>query len=193
MAAPNIPNLKSLMTNRPPGRGRGRGGARSGNRFGTSSGFPNDDEAARDRVIQNTDQDAVGSRLSAVNAGYMNDCYAKVFYKGEAAPKRFPIINRGEIWSILMIGTRLNTRRHLCALHGNRSTSKVFPRDQPGPDETDYLSWCWHRLEILPHHRWQSHDSNDISRNRLCCEHKGENRHHQSQRRRSQCHYSSSF
>jgi [phosphatase 2A protein]-leucine-carboxy methyltransferase len=94
MAAPNIPNLNTLRENKTPGRGRARGGLRGGGLGAT--GFPEDDASARDRVIQNTDQDAVGSRLSAANAGYVMDCFAVDFYKGDSPPKRFPIINRGE-------------------------------------------------------------------------------------------------
>lgn len=95
MSAPQIPNLNTLRRGG-GGRGRllrGRGGA----------GVNNDDghhhhagSAAKDRVVQGTDNDASVSRLSAVELGYLDDPFARVLTPS-AGPgrRRFPIINRG--------------------------------------------------------------------------------------------------
>lgn len=85
MAAPQIPNLNTFRrgSGRPLGRGRG---------------FPplndKEDQAAKDKIVQQTDQDASVSRLSAVEVGYLDDPFAKLFVAG-SAQRRFPIINRG--------------------------------------------------------------------------------------------------
>ncbi|KAK4545159.1 hypothetical protein LTR36_003710 [Oleoguttula mirabilis] len=91
----SIPNLNSLRTGRRGPRLRGGRGGRA---------IPeNDDsshveaaEAGRDKVIQQTDNDASSSRLSAVALGYLDDPYAPVFAaQGEQVVRRYPIINRG--------------------------------------------------------------------------------------------------
>ena len=89
MAASHIPNLNTLRNARGTGRGRGRPGP--GSPFGSVSG---EDKAAKDKVVQQTDQDASVSRLSAVEAGYLDDPFAKYFVSGEGQ-RRLPIINRG--------------------------------------------------------------------------------------------------
>ena len=90
MAAPSIPNLNSLRASR--GRGRGRGLSSLG---GPSSRTLEEDKARNDAIVQQTDEDASVSRLSAVNAGYLKDPFAKLFVMTEEQ-RRFPIINRGE-------------------------------------------------------------------------------------------------
>ena len=90
MAAPQIPNLNTLRSARGPGRGRGRGHA------GPSELDSEEDKKAKDRVVQQTDQDASVSRLSAVEVGYLDDPFAKYFVSGRGQ-RRFPIINRGGI------------------------------------------------------------------------------------------------
>lgn len=67
--------------------------------------------ARRDRIVQQTDDDAAGSRQSAVEAGYLHDPFARMLYldsthrgggAGQQAPegvlqvRRMPIINRGK-------------------------------------------------------------------------------------------------
>jgi [phosphatase 2A protein]-leucine-carboxy methyltransferase len=93
MAAPQIPNLLSL-----PGGSRSRGAGRGRDR-GRGSMQPPDtaDEAQahKDTIIQQTDNDASVSRLSAVNTGYLHDDYAHSFVLARTA-RRLPIINRGE-------------------------------------------------------------------------------------------------
>ncbi|KAF2173495.1 hypothetical protein M409DRAFT_61878 [Zasmidium cellare ATCC 36951] len=90
-----IPNLNTLRSDRRGPRLRGRRGPRDGSedvgRFGEE-----DVEIGKDKIIQQTDQDASSSRMSAVSLGYFDDPYAKAFFPaGEQVPKRYPIINRG--------------------------------------------------------------------------------------------------
>ena len=89
MASPHIPNLNTLRNARGTGRGRGRSGPGGLHTTGSEEA-----KSANDKVVQQTDQDASVSRLSAVEAGYLNDQFAKYFVSGEEQ-KRFPIINRG--------------------------------------------------------------------------------------------------
>ena len=90
MAAPQIPNLNTLRNLLGPGRGRGRGRGRGGHSEVSSE----EDKALNDRIVQQTDQDASVSRLSAVEVGYLDDPFAKHFVSSEVQ-RRFPIINRG--------------------------------------------------------------------------------------------------
>lgn len=60
----------------------------------------------QDRIVQQTDQDASVSRLSAVELGYLEDPFAELFVvnagqqqqqgTGTTTTRRFPIINRGK-------------------------------------------------------------------------------------------------
>ena len=88
MAAPQIPNLSTFRGGFRGGRGRGRG------LLNRESDSVSDE--AKDKIIQQTDQDASVSRLSAVQLGYMEDPFAELFVKHDAQ-KRFPIINRGKL------------------------------------------------------------------------------------------------
>ena len=49
----------------------------------------------KDKIIQSTDLDASTSRLSAVEAGYLEDPYAKFMVPGGHAERRLPLMNRG--------------------------------------------------------------------------------------------------
>lgn len=89
MAAPNIPDLNILRNARGAGCGRGRGSNGLSN-----AGSSEEERVAKDRIVQQTDQDASISRLSAVELGYLHDPFAKYFVSG-ASQRRFPIINRG--------------------------------------------------------------------------------------------------
>ncbi|MCJ1357418.1 MAG: carboxy methyl transferase for protein phosphatase 2A [Icmadophila ericetorum] len=92
MSSQQIPNLLSLRNARAgSGRPRGRGGAGFS---GSSSVNPEEEAAAKDKVIQQTDQDASVSRMSAVEVGYLDDPFAQEF-TAVGGPRRFPIINRG--------------------------------------------------------------------------------------------------
>ena len=92
MAIPHIPNINTLRSSRPngPGRVRGRGLAGSSREASLDQ-----DKAVKDKVIQQTDQDASVSRLSAVEIGYLDDSFAAIFTSSQSQ-RRFPIINRGD-------------------------------------------------------------------------------------------------
>lgn len=64
---------------------------------GISASFPrNQTRTSADSVIASTDIDAASSRLSAVNAGWLQDPYADIFCPdSDVPPRRMPIINRG--------------------------------------------------------------------------------------------------
>lgn len=85
MSAPQIPNLNSLRRREGPGRLRSRGGGVG----------PDASLASKDRVVQNTDNDASVSRLSAVRLGYIEDRFAQPLTPAGLETRRFPIINRG--------------------------------------------------------------------------------------------------
>ncbi|KAL8750705.1 MAG: hypothetical protein Q9199_006894 [Rusavskia elegans] len=87
MAAPQIPNLNTLRRGQGRSLGRGRGAS-------SSSLSDEEEKAAKDQIVQQTDQDASVSRLSAVELGYLDDPFAKRFVSGPSQ-RRFPIINRG--------------------------------------------------------------------------------------------------
>lgn len=61
--------------------------------------------ARQDRLVQQTDTDAAVSRVSAVNAGYLNDPFAQEFMI-DGPMKRLPIINRGEIFLLSFKGVK---------------------------------------------------------------------------------------
>lgn len=91
-----IPNLNTLRRGGPRLRGSRRGGRAIPENDDDGLLSPVQQEAAKDRVVQQTDNDASSSRLSAVALGYLDDVYAREFLQaGEQIPRRYPIINRG--------------------------------------------------------------------------------------------------
>lgn len=88
MSVPQIPNLNSLRRGGPRGRGRG-----SGERAHGGAGRQQVDH---DQIVRNTDNDATTSRLSAVEAGYLQDPFARLLTMGEGVQRRLPLMNRGE-------------------------------------------------------------------------------------------------
>ena len=93
-----IPDLNTLRLGRGGGRGPRSRGLRS-RRNGTGD---DQSEPARDDIVQSTDRDAAQSRLSAVNLGYLDDPFAKLFAPGTLV-RRYPIINRGiKKWDALL-------------------------------------------------------------------------------------------
>lgn len=92
MDSPHFSHINNLRSSRlnSPSRGRGRDGA------GSSRGAVSDQEnAVKDKIVQQTDQDATVSRLSAVEIGYLEDSFAAIFASSKKQ-RRFPIINRGD-------------------------------------------------------------------------------------------------
>lgn len=95
MSSHQIPNLLSLRDARGgSGRLRGRGGSEY-----SSSLSAEEQAVAKDKIVQQTDQDASVSRMSAVEVGYLDDPFAKEF-AAVGGPRRFPVINRGKTESV---------------------------------------------------------------------------------------------
>jgi [phosphatase 2A protein]-leucine-carboxy methyltransferase len=110
MSAPQIPNLNTLRRGggglRGRLRGRGRGGSSGGAGDDSTSQEENNNAknaARKDQIVQNTDNDASVSRLSAVDLGYLNDPFARSLTPSGGGPgsRRFPIINRGIVYEQL--------------------------------------------------------------------------------------------
>lgn len=82
MAAPHIPNLLNNSRISRPARRKPQ---------------ENVKEVSPDIIVQQTDDDASGSRLGAVEAGYVKDDYARALAPPtqQAGVRRMPIINRG--------------------------------------------------------------------------------------------------
>ena len=93
MSAAEIPDLRSLLHGSRPPR---RGAVRAGRRPGARGQVVVDDSGGSDKIVQQTDNDASRSRVSAVDAGYLDDPFAHAFLdSGGRHDQRFPIINRG--------------------------------------------------------------------------------------------------
>ena len=91
MAAPHIPNLNTLRSFNAPGRAQRHP---HGNVGSQPSLAVEDGRLAKDKIVQHTDQDASISRLSAIEVGYLDDPFARLFVSA-GEQRRFPIINRG--------------------------------------------------------------------------------------------------
>lgn len=99
MAASQIPNLlETLRASRAARGGVNSSGRRGGGGAATARSKESTSSESRDKIVQQTDEDASGSRLSAVEAGYLEDAFAHAFYTNtncQEIPRRMPIINRG--------------------------------------------------------------------------------------------------
>ena len=102
MSAPQIPPLNTLpspLLQSDTTRSRHRPARKGQEEVDESS------EAAKDKIVQQTDHDASISRLSAVERGYLDDPFASLFLPEDdeqekeaderLQQRRFPIINRG--------------------------------------------------------------------------------------------------
>lgn len=110
-----IPNLLSLRNTRTRARGGFRGRERGDNGEAYSQVIDDDPEivkAQKDLIVQQTDQDANLSRMSAVDAGYLTDPFAKEFAT-PGGQKRYPIINRG----VLQLNAASSLLSSLSSLH----------------------------------------------------------------------------
>ncbi|PGH11029.1 hypothetical protein AJ80_07305 [Polytolypa hystricis UAMH7299] len=101
MSAPQIPNLNTLRRGGGAGGGGGGGGGGLRGRFrgrgdhSFSAPGSHESKEAKDKVVQQTDNDASLSRLSAVELGYLHDAFARAVVSNGAGARRYPIINRG--------------------------------------------------------------------------------------------------
>lgn len=89
MSHTTIPNLNTLRRGQ---RGRGRG---RGHPAAHSGGEGHSGRQRQDDIVQSTDNDAATSRLSAVEAGYLEDPFARLLHSDEQVPRRLPLMNRG--------------------------------------------------------------------------------------------------
>lgn len=90
--APQIPNLNSLRGQRGGLRGLA---ARRGPPRDPDHVVPQEDPSLkRDKIIQQTDNDALTSRMAAVALNYLDDPYSRPFITSPIV-RRYPIINRG--------------------------------------------------------------------------------------------------
>ncbi|EXJ80613.1 hypothetical protein A1O3_06897 [Capronia epimyces CBS 606.96] len=95
MSSSTIPNLNAFRRGQ---RGRGRGSGRGvGSSHSGAAGLGHGRHRPHDEIIQNTDNDAATSRLSAVEAGYLEDPFARLLSADEDGPvaRRLPLMNRG--------------------------------------------------------------------------------------------------
>lgn len=125
MAASHIPNLNTLRNSNRPGPASNR---TRGNLASASSSSVEDGRLAKDMVVQHTDQDASVSRLSAVEVGYLDDPFAKLFVTA-GEQRRFPIINRG-------MSLRLQTSRFSTSL-----TDEKVHMSAPQLSTTSYIAF----------------------------------------------------
>ncbi|KAG6008353.1 hypothetical protein E4U21_004557 [Claviceps maximensis] len=155
MAAPSIPNLLSL-------RGDGRGSGRPG-RGGRPGGPPAPAASAAvspDAAIQGTDTDAAVSRLSAVDLGYLEDAYARLFVTGPPT-RRLPIINRGTYMRTTSLDAMIRaflsqngpSVKQIISLGAGTDTRPLHMLQKPGAEnivyhELDFESTCRRKLAI---------------------------------------------
>jgi [phosphatase 2A protein]-leucine-carboxy methyltransferase len=99
MSAPQIPNLTTLR----------RGGLRNRARA-VDLGQDGPPRQRKDEIIQNTDNDAATSRLSAVEAGYLTDPFAKLLSTQDEIPRRLPLMNRGKLASSVSLQLLMRVR-----------------------------------------------------------------------------------
>ncbi|KAK2591799.1 carboxy methyl transferase for protein phosphatase 2A [Conoideocrella luteorostrata] len=156
MAAPSIPNLLTL-------RGGGRGGGRGGRGNRRLPGGPPSSSTAvsPDAAIQGTDTDAAVSRLSAVDLGYLEDPYARLFVSGPPT-RRLPIINRGTYMRTTCLDTIIDaflshngaSLKQIISLGAGTDTRPLHRLQQPGAEniiyhELDFEPTCRRKLTIV--------------------------------------------
>ena len=90
------PDLTALLREARNSRGRGRGRGSNTVPDESLASTPAPLASSKDKIVQQTDQDASVSRISAVSLGYLHDPFAALFLSDTQA-RRFPIINRGKI------------------------------------------------------------------------------------------------
>ncbi|KAI9847352.1 MAG: carboxy methyl transferase for protein phosphatase 2A [Thelocarpon superellum] len=152
MSAPHIPSLATLRSARPRPFGRHARG---------SGPSDVDDGKATDRIVQQTDQDASVSRMSAVELGYLSDPFARDFVV-DATQRRFPIINRGTYVRTTAIDTLVERflaaspleKKQIISL-GAGSDTRYFrlrtqvPSAQVVYHELDFASNTAHKIAVI--------------------------------------------
>ncbi|QPG94862.1 hypothetical protein C2857_007169 [Epichloe festucae Fl1] len=152
MAAPSIPNLLTL-------RGGGRGGSRGG-RGRPPASSPSSAVVSPDTAIQGTDTDAAVSRLSAVDLGYLDDPYARLFVTGPPT-RRLPIINRGTYTRTASLDSMIQaflshngtSLKQIISLGAGTDTRPLHMLQRPGAEniiyhELDFEPTCRRKLAI---------------------------------------------
>ncbi|KIX03541.1 uncharacterized protein Z518_07094 [Rhinocladiella mackenziei CBS 650.93] len=146
MSAPSIPNLNSLRRGGLRGRGRSRGGSSVDVGPAGARRHINHDE-----IVQNTDNDAVASRLSAIDAGYLEDPFAAPLSTGNTVSRRLPLMNRGTYVRTTSIdrivdtflSSPANTRKQIISL-GAGSDTRYFRLKQKRRE----LDIVYHELDF---------------------------------------------
>lgn len=148
MAAPSIPNLLTLRGGSRGGRGRPPGGS------------PSSAVVSPDTAIQGTDTDAAVSRLSAVDLGYLDDPYARLFVTGPPT-RRLPIINRGTYARTTSLDSMIQaflsrngtSLKQIISLGAGTDTRPLHMLQRPGAEnviyhELDFEPTCRRKLAI---------------------------------------------
>ncbi|TWU76546.1 carboxy methyl transferase for protein phosphatase 2A [Metarhizium rileyi] len=149
MAAPSIPNLLSMKGSGRPGRGR-----RQGPPVSSVAVSP-------DATIQGTDTDAAVSRLSAVDLGYLEDPYARLFVTGPPT-RRLPIINRGTYMRTKALDAMVDaflshngsSLKQVVSFGAGTDTRPLHMLQKPGSEnliyhEMDFEPTCQRKLAII--------------------------------------------
>jgi hypothetical protein len=171
MAAPEIPNLKALLSSRGGGRGRGRGRGGFSGRHGPS-------EQEKDKIVQQTDNDANDSRMSAVTLGYLDDPFAQAFVHGEM-PRRYPIINRGQQQSSGKASAVLKSYRNIRPHNSNRSAGRPLPPYRCPAAKANNIVRGRLRHSLLPPRLPRTRPSSNLPRARLPYKHDLQSQDHQ--------------
>lgn len=141
--AKDIPNLLSL-------RGSRGGRRRGGSPFFSHRRTQEDVETRKDKIVQQTDNDASGSRVSAVSLGYLDDPFAQAFLQGPI-PRRYPIINRGIYSFLARIEASTNPHRNIYSHHRNRPSRQCLSLHRSRISKADNIPRRRLRHTILPH------------------------------------------
>ncbi|KAG6011520.1 hypothetical protein E4U54_008040 [Claviceps lovelessii] len=173
MAAPSIPNLLRLQ----PGGGRGGPGGR-GRRPGGPAASPARTAVSAvspDAAVQATDTDAAVSRLSAVDLGYLDDAYARLFVTGPPT-RRLPIINRGTYMRTTSLDVMIRaflaqngpSVKQIISLGAGTDTRPLHLFQRPGSEniiyhELDFVSTCRRKLAITQSSPGLGHIFRDFS------------------------------
>lgn len=154
--AKEIPNLLSL---RGSGGGRRRGGSPLFNHGRTQE----DAETRKDRIVQQTDNDASGSRVSAVSLGYLDDPFAQAFLQGPV-PRRYPIINRGIYSFLARIEAPINPHRNIYSHRRNRPSRQCLSLHRSRIFKADNIPRRRLRYTILSHRHGKPHHRPNLPR-----------------------------